>query len=298
MSDRSTTASALPGWFDPDLPPLHDDLAVRVVLPPSEADWQPATRPGLEVRLLEHIGGDSPRVSVQLRLAAGTESASLGTSVDLELLVERGEIGCSAGEDEDVWPARLYVRLPVEEEGASAATLSLSAEEDDAGEGRDGPDAALVYLATGHIAASDTERRRIDTTEPSRWLPGPVAGTEVMPLHGHGTSNVMMIRWLGAVAFRPRLDPLGEEVLVVAGCLHDADGDYPVGTWIRNPVPAWQSWSGDPGTLVYYKSGHFAASPDEESVPAATNSSEVTGSTTTTTDSGGADANGARIDDA
>ena len=296
MSDRLPAASVLPGWFDPDLPPLHDDLSVRVVLPPSEENWQAATYPGLEMRLLEYSSGAAPRVSVQLRLAAGTESASLGASGDLELLVERGEIDCTAGADTDVWPARLYARLPVErDEGACTATLSLRAEDDAAAEGRRGPDAALVYLATGHIAPSDTERRRIDTTDPSRWLPGPVVGTEVMPLHGHGTSNVMMIRWLGAIAFRPRLDPLGEEVLVVAGCLHDADGDYPAGTWIRNPVPAWQSWSGDPGTLVYYKSGHFASAPDEESVPAATGSG---GATAPGAGDADADADGAGADDA
>ena len=268
MSDSASGTFPLPGWFDPDLPALHDDLAVRVVLPPTETVWRATRRPGLEMRLLEHIRGETPRVSVQIRLAAGTASVSLGGSADLELLVERGEIACGAGEDAAVWPARHYVRLPLDAEGG-AVELSLRAEEDDAGEGRNGPDAALAYLATGHIAASDTERRRIDTTESSRWLPGPVEGTEVMPLHGHGTSNVMMIRWLGAVAFRPRLDPLGEEVLVVSGCLQDADGEYPAGTWIRNPVPAWQSWSGDPGTLVYYKSGHFAASPDEGSLPGA-----------------------------
>ena len=89
----------------------------------------------------------------------------------------------------------------------------------------------------------------------------------MLPLHGHGSGNVMLIRWLGAVAFRPRLDPLGEEVLVLEGRLHDADGTYPAGSWIRNPVPAWQSWSGDAGTLVYYKNGHFATAPDESSLP-------------------------------
>jgi hypothetical protein len=117
---------------------------------------------------------------------------------------------------------------------------------------------ALLYVAAGQMLSTDSEQRRLDTHVASRWLPGPVDGTEVLPLHGHGTSNVMLIRWRGAVAFKPRLDPMGEEVLVLSGMLYDAGGHYPAGSWIRNPVEEWQSWGAQEGTIVYYKNGHFA----------------------------------------
>ena len=255
--ERAASRAPLPDWFDPAFPPLHDDMSVRVVGLPDDADWRPTRHAGLEMRVLERLGGDAPRISAQLRLAAGASSAALGHEAGLELLVQRGEIEAL----DSVWPAGLYVRLPVG--GAERLDRLVLGADDDA----DASPGALLYVASGHIAAEDTEQRRIDTREESRWLPGPVTGTEVQPLHGHGSANVMLIRWRGAVAFRPRLDPLGEEVLVLRGCLHDAGGDYPAGSWIRNPVPAWQSWSGDPGTLIHYKSGHFASPPGEEAAP-------------------------------
>jgi len=246
----------LPDWFDPSLPPRHDDLAERVTLLPDEADWRPTRRAGLEMRVLEHLGGDAPRLTARLRLAREVRSAPLGDGAGIELLVQRGEIDAA----DSAWPAGLYARLPAAGEERFESLLlhaDDAANEGDADGHGDGTSASL-YLATGHIAPGDTEQRRIDTRERERWLPGPVTGTEVMPLHGHGSANVMLIRWLGPVAFRPNLDPLGEEVLVLEGCLHDAFGTYPGGSWIRNPVPAWQSWSGEAGTVVYYKNGHFA----------------------------------------
>jgi len=243
----------LPPWVDPTHPPLHGDFSVRIVLAAADAVWQPSSLPGIEVRLLELLPGDLPRASAQLRLAAGVEHGSLGAGADVELLVQAGEVDAI----DSAWPAGVYARLPVGGE-ETFGSLTLHADRDAS---------ALLYVAAGHIAPGDTEQRRIDTSDASRWLPGPVEGTEVLPLHGHGSGNVMLIRWLGAVAFRPRLDPLGEEVLVLEGCLHDADGSYPAGSWIRNPVPAWQSWSADPGTLIYYKNGHFATPPDGGSLP-------------------------------
>jgi len=115
----------------------------------------------------------------------------------------------------------------------------------------------VLFLSLGQFATSDGETRRINTHDETKWLPGPEEGTEVMPLHMHGTSNSMLLRWTTDASFRPRLDPLGEEILVLSGTLCDDEGHYPTGAWIRNPVEAWQSWSADAGTVIYYKNGHF-----------------------------------------
>jgi len=78
-----------------------------------------------------------------------------------------------------------------------------------------------------------------------------------MPLHMHNGANSMLVRWLAPVTFRPKLDPLGEEVLVINGTLADELGNYPAGSWIRNPVASWQAWGGLAGTVIYYKNGHL-----------------------------------------
>lgn len=247
----------LPAWFDSSYAaPLNDDMSERVVIPAAAAEWVPTTRPGISMQLLEFVAGPTPRVSAWLELNADYAAVSLGACTNQELLVIHGCL--RAGSEQ--WRAGYYARLPsVGEERAEHLSFERCVDANDAR-----PSRALAYVATGHIPASDTERRVIDTGDESRWLPGPVEGTEVLPLHGHGSGNVMLIRWLEAVAFQPRLDPLGEEVMVIEGCLHDADGTYPAGSWIRNPIPAWQAWAGDVGTIVYYKSGHFAIAPAED----------------------------------
>ena len=99
--------------------------------------------------------------------------------------------------------------------------------------------------------------RHIDTLVADNWLPGPVEGTEVIPLHVYEGRSILLIRWSEAAWFKPQLDPQGEELFVIKGVVHDALGSYGVGSWIRNPIPAWQAWGGHPGTIAYYKNGHF-----------------------------------------
>ena len=104
---------------------------------------------------------------------------------------------------------------------------------------------------------SDTQWREIDTDNEENWFPGPVDGTDVMPLHGHGSGNVMLVRWNKTAAYKTRIDPRGEELLVLTGAVYDAQGFYPEGSWLRNPIETWQAWGAKAGTVAYYKNGHF-----------------------------------------
>ncbi|NND91598.1 MAG: hypothetical protein HKN42_12120 [Granulosicoccus sp.] len=250
----------LPWWFTHEIPALNDDFNQRVVSLPQHAVWRSTQIDGVDLRVLEYVPGITPRLSGQIRLDPACSPARLGDNPDLEILVQRGELESSMGVD----PAGMYLRLPLSPDrhlqsltfrctvppgNDSGETVRKSAEKE----------TALLYLAAGQMLTSDTEQRRLDTRAEDRWLPGPATSTEVLPLHGHGTGNAMLIRWSEPVAFIPRLDPMGEEVLVLKGSLFDAHGHYPAGSWIRNPVAAWQSWGAVEGTVVYYKSGHFAA---------------------------------------
>ena len=159
-----------------------------------------------------------------------------------ELLVQRGGVAIDGTEH----GPGAYLRLPAAA-GAGAGDAAGGTDDVPGGTGGAAPrllPGSLAYLSVGQLAPTDTERRVIDAGDAERWLDGPVAGVRVLPLHGHRTGNVMLVRWLGPAAFRTRLDPTGEELLVLEGTLHDARGEYPAGTWIRNPVPAWQSWAG------------------------------------------------------
>ena len=247
-------ADELPRWLSDNLQPLNTDFAVRVVSSEDEAQWQATGLSGVQLRTMEYVPGSSPRLSIQLRFQPGHEPIPVDSQQDLEILIQKGHF-YSATED---YEANWYYRLP--NLPASAAlqlqyrSTALAAD----------AEPALIYLAAGQMKQSDTQWRRINTADASGWFPGPVEGTDVLPLHGHGSGNVMLVKWNRTAAFKTRIDPRGEELLVLDGAVYDAQGCYPEGSWIRNPIATWQSWGAKAGTVVYYKNGHFIDSdPDQ-----------------------------------
>jgi len=227
--------------------PLNGDLSSRIVASADDADWQSCPIDDTEIRLLEYRGGNNPRFTALLRLAKGVSQADLGCWRKLEALVLNGALDLQDTEA----ISGCYVRVP-----ALQHALKLSDGDDH------WPIQAQLYVAFagGHYPKEDEEPRSIDTQPDSAWLPGPIDGIEVMPLHVHGSANAMLLRWTESVSFRPTLDPKGEELLVLQGQLADEHGHYEPGTWIRNPEVDWQHWSARQGTVVFYKSGHFHAS--------------------------------------
>ena len=81
------------------------------------------------------------------------------------------------------------------------------------------------------------ERVVIDTGA-TAWQPSPMAGVLRKPLareeaeRGHATS---IVRYEPGASFSEHGHPLGEEILVLDGIFSDHTGDYPAGTYFRNP---------------------------------------------------------------
>lgn len=243
---------ALPWWLSTQIDPVNEDYNRRAVSLSIDALWRPTQTNGVDLRILEYIPGATPRLTGQLRLDPAASPALLGENSNIEILMQRGELETQMG----VYPSGLYVRLPASGD-ASQNQLILRADQT-----RSVDSSGLLYFAAGQMMSSDFEQRRLDTNDESRWLPGPAEGTDVLPLHGHGSGNAMLIRWNATIGFKPRLDPMGEELLVLKGAVHDHHGHYPAGSWIRNPVDAWQSWGAKSGTVVYYKNGHFTTAKE------------------------------------
>lgn len=118
-------------------------------------------------------------------------------------------------------------------------------------------DNCKLFIKYNQFMHGDSGERIIDTTEESKWLPGPAEGIKIRPLHVFNTESIMLLHWEQADEFRPNLDPQGEELLVIKGLLQNKNHLFKPCSWIRNPVEDWRSWHGSTDTLVYYKSGHF-----------------------------------------
>ena len=70
------------------------------------------------------------------------------------------------------------------------------------------------------------------------WVPSPMPGVWRKPLareeaeQGHATS---IVRYDAGASFSSHGHPKGEEILVLEGVFSDQTGDYPAGTYFRNP---------------------------------------------------------------
>jgi len=224
------------------------DFELRAQLHAHNAVWQITKLPALSLCVLEYRNGTHPRMTALARLDPNSTGVTV-PAAQLELLVQHGIIA----DDSSEYLHPYYLRQPHDNSGINQnVTLHPGSQTVQQSE-----TPLEFYIATGQLPITDTERRCVNLADHSLWLPGPVEGTEVMPLHMHNGANSMLVRWLAPVTFRPKLDPNGEEVLVINGTLADELGNYPAGSWIRNPVASWQAWGAIAGTVIYYKNGHF-----------------------------------------
>ncbi len=85
----------------------------------------------------------------------------------------------------------------------------------------------------------DFSKRVVLDTAAMDWSASPMEGVWRKPLareeaeRGHATS---VVRYEPGASFRAHNHPGGEEILVLSGTFSDETGDYPAGTYFRNPI--------------------------------------------------------------
>lgn len=101
----------------------------------------------------------------------------------------------------------------------------------------------------------------IDTLQMD-WKPSPAEGVYRKPLsreyseRGHATS---IVRYSAGSSFPQHDHPLGEEILVLSGTFSDDTGDYPAGTYLRNPPGFSHAPFSKDGCTLFVKLHQFAA---------------------------------------
>ncbi len=188
-------------------------------------------------------GADIPTDNIQAALKLLTEhSLEVNTQQwsGIEMLILEGT--CRVNKTSHTLDS--YLRLPTTKD------IKITAASD-----------CIIFIKYNQFLEGDRGDRIINTRQPEKWLPGPVEGIEIRPLHVFDTESIMLLRWHHAAEFKPRLNPRGEEILVMNGLLQNRDHLYRQFSWIRNPIEDWRKWHGNTGTLAYYKSGHFPDDP-------------------------------------
>lgn len=106
----------------------------------------------------------------------------------------------------------------------------------------------------------DFDQRVVIETASQDWVASPAAGVWRKPLEreakesGHTTS---IVRYEPGSAFSTHPHPLGEEILVLDGVFSDEHGDYPAGTYLRNPPGSDHAPFSNEGCTILVKLNQF-----------------------------------------
>lgn len=112
----------------------------------------------------------------------------------------------------------------------------------------------------------DFSKRVVLDTRDQNWVASPMAGVWRKPLareeaeRGHATS---IVRYEPGARFSPHDHPKGEEILVLEGTFSDESGDYPAGSYFRNPEGFRHGPFSEEGCIILVKLHQFQPNDSE-----------------------------------
>jgi len=92
------------------------------------------------------------------------------------------------------------------------------------------------------------------------WTPSPMAGVERRMLDRIGEEvarATSIVRYAPKSHFSPHVHDEGEEFLVLEGVFQDEHGDFPAGSYIRNPPQSRHTPSSESGCVLFVKLRQF-----------------------------------------
>jgi anti-sigma factor ChrR (cupin superfamily) len=109
---------------------------------------------------------------------------------------------------------------------------------------------------SNELVNADFSRRVVIATDEMPWVPSPQAGVERRLLDrigGEVARATSLVRYEPASAFPAHDHALGEEFFVLSGVFSDEHGDYPAGTYVRNPPRSRHTPRTAPGCTILVK---------------------------------------------
>lgn len=108
------------------------------------------------------------------------------------------------------------------------------------------------------INADFSQRASVHADTP--WIPSPMPGVDRRMLDRIGDEvarATSIVRYAPGSAFSAHTHTGGEEFLVLEGVFQDEHGDYPAGTYVRNPPTTQHTPSSAPGCTIFVKLWQF-----------------------------------------
>lgn len=106
----------------------------------------------------------------------------------------------------------------------------------------------------------DFDEKVVINTLLQQWQSSPSATVWRKPLEreakesGHTTS---VVKYEAGARFKEHSHPLGEEIFVLDGVFSDEHGDYPTGSYLRNPPGSKHSPFSEEGCVIFVKLNQF-----------------------------------------
>lgn len=219
--------------------PLHPDRSQRVVLDSNSLDWVPSPQAGVERRMLEREGGETGRAASLVRYAPGATYADHAHPGGEEIYVLEGALKDQQG----VYPAGTYIRNP------PGSHHHPSSDE-----------GCTLLVRLGQMEPEETERLVLDSNA-LEWKPGRAEGIEIKNLFRSPVTG----EWIYLARFSPGCSlgfdehEGGEELFILAGKQQDEHGQYPAGTWVRQPVGSCHTPFSEAGATILVRKGHMKA---------------------------------------
>lgn len=130
------------------------------------------------------------------------------------------------------------------------------------------PSATAPTSSIEELRADFTRREVVDSNQ-LEWLASPQAGVDRRMLDrvgGEVARATSIVRYVPASTFPAHTHGLGEEFLVLEGVFSDEHGDYPVGTYVRNPPGSSHAPSTRNGCTIFVKLRQMRAEDAERIV--------------------------------
>lgn len=214
---------------------INADLSQRALVYSEEIPWVDSPLPGVQRRMLERDGEEVARATSIVRYAPDSYFSAHVHGGGEEFLVLAGVFSDEQG---DFAPGS-YVRNPV---GSGHTPYSKAG--------------CTIFVKLWQMPPDNRNYVTLDTNT-AIWQPGLVQGLQVMPLHTYGTEQVALVKWEPRTQFDHHAHPGGEEIFVLEGVFEDEFGQYPKGTWLRNPPSSVHTPFSREGCLIYVKAGHL-----------------------------------------
>ena len=115
--------------------------------------------------------------------------------------------------------------------------------------------AGLIRIEPMELHADLSQRAVLDTNALA-WMPSPMAGVERRMLDRRGEEvarATSLVRYAPGSRFERHVHGGGEEILVLEGTFSDEHGDYPAGTYLRNPVGSSHAPFSEKGCTILVK---------------------------------------------